>query len=90
MPKGENSIEHLLDVIQEYDQSEFGVKALAEFCLTGLKPRKLAAEAVVEVLTPEPHRRRRAAGRARWVESGGGAFSCAGGSIQFAGGPGSR
>jgi hypothetical protein len=44
VPKGENSIENLLDVIQEYDQSEFGVKALAEFCLTGLKPRKLAAE----------------------------------------------
>ncbi|KAL6615870.1 hypothetical protein ACP70R_038140 [Stipagrostis hirtigluma subsp. patula] len=41
VPKGENSIEHLLDVIQEYDQSEFGVKALAEFCLTGLKPPKL-------------------------------------------------
>ncbi|CAL4961854.1 unnamed protein product [Urochloa decumbens] len=43
VPKGENSIEHLLDVIQEYEQSEFGVKALAEFCLTGLKPPKLTA-----------------------------------------------
>jgi len=41
VPRGENSIEHLLDVIQEYEQSEFGVKALAEFCLTGLKPPKL-------------------------------------------------
>ncbi|CAO2183132.1 unnamed protein product [Urochloa humidicola] len=41
VPKGENSIEHLLDVIQEYEQSEFGVRALAEFCLTGLKPPKL-------------------------------------------------
>ncbi|RLM48518.1 hypothetical protein C2845_PMPSC055894 [Panicum miliaceum] len=43
VPKGENSIEHLLDVIQDYEQSEFGVKALAEFCLTGLKPPKLTA-----------------------------------------------
>ncbi|OEL17800.1 ABC transporter G family member 1 [Dichanthelium oligosanthes] len=43
VPKGENSIEHLLDVIQEYEQSEHGVKALAEFCLTGLKPPKLIA-----------------------------------------------
>ncbi|CAO2171166.1 unnamed protein product [Urochloa humidicola] len=43
VPKGENSIEHLLDVIQEYEQSEFGVKALAEFRLTGLKPPKLTA-----------------------------------------------
>uniref|UniRef100_K3XPG2 ABC transporter G family member STR2 n=1 Tax=Setaria italica TaxID=4555 RepID=K3XPG2_SETIT len=43
VPKGENSIEHLLDVIQEYEQSEFGVKALAEFCLTGLKPPKITA-----------------------------------------------
>ncbi|WVZ69125.1 hypothetical protein U9M48_017963 [Paspalum notatum var. saurae] len=43
VPKGENSIENLLDVIQEYEQSEFGVKALAEFCLTGLKPPKLTA-----------------------------------------------
>ncbi|KAK3165205.1 hypothetical protein QOZ80_1AG0030250 [Eleusine coracana subsp. coracana] len=40
-PKGENSIEHLLDVIQEYDRSDLGVKPLAEFCLTGLKPPKL-------------------------------------------------
>ncbi|RLN23787.1 hypothetical protein C2845_PM07G20220 [Panicum miliaceum] len=43
VPMGENSIEHLLDVIQEYEQSEFGVKALAEFCLTGLKPPKLTS-----------------------------------------------
>ncbi|KAL6840514.1 hypothetical protein ACP4OV_030324 [Aristida adscensionis] len=45
VPKGENSIECLLDVIQEYDQSEFGVKPLAEFCLTGLKPPKLGGAA---------------------------------------------
>ncbi|MQL83893.1 hypothetical protein Taro_016387 [Colocasia esculenta] len=40
VPKGENSLEYLLDVIQEYDQSEIGVGALADFCLTGLKPPK--------------------------------------------------
>lgn len=54
VPKGENSIEHLLDVIQEYDQSEFGVNALAEFCLTGLKPRKLAAEGLSTVSSIPP------------------------------------
>ncbi|KAF7037271.1 hypothetical protein CFC21_047686 [Triticum aestivum] len=54
VPKGENSIEHLLDVIQEYDQSEFGVNALAEFCLTGLKPRKLAAEGISTVSSIPP------------------------------------
>lgn len=44
VPKGENSIEHLLDVIQEYDQSEQGVGALAHFCLTGLKPPRVNNE----------------------------------------------
>nr|CAD1820845.1 unnamed protein product [Ananas comosus var. bracteatus] len=44
VPKGENSIEYLLDVIQEYDQSDIGVAALADFCLTGLKPPRLSAE----------------------------------------------
>ncbi|KAG1361545.1 ABC transporter G family member 17 [Cocos nucifera] len=42
VPAGENSIEHLLDVIQEYDLSEVGVTALAEFCLTGLKPPRVS------------------------------------------------
>ncbi|KAL3526956.1 hypothetical protein ACH5RR_011612 [Cinchona calisaya] len=42
VPKGENSIEYLIDVIQEYDQSELGVEALAEFALTGMKPPPLA------------------------------------------------
>ncbi|KAK1292848.1 ABC transporter G family member 6 [Acorus calamus] len=41
VPKGENSIEYLLDVVREYDQSELGVEALAEFCLTGMKPPKI-------------------------------------------------
>ncbi|KAI3897723.1 hypothetical protein MKW92_043850 [Papaver armeniacum] len=42
VPKGENSIEYLLDVIQEYDQSELGVTALADFAITGMKPPKLS------------------------------------------------
>uniref|UniRef100_A0A0D9WWF2 ABC transporter G family member STR2 n=1 Tax=Leersia perrieri TaxID=77586 RepID=A0A0D9WWF2_9ORYZ len=56
VPKGESSIEHLLDVIQEYDHSEFGVAALAEYCLTGLKPPKLAADGVslVSSIPPTP------------------------------------
>ncbi|XP_038978038.1 ABC transporter G family member STR2-like [Phoenix dactylifera] len=44
VPTGENSIEHLLDVIQEYDQSEVGVTALAQFCLTGLKPPRVSSK----------------------------------------------
>uniref|UniRef100_A0A0E0LI28 ABC transporter G family member STR2 n=1 Tax=Oryza punctata TaxID=4537 RepID=A0A0E0LI28_ORYPU len=54
VPKGESSIEHLLDVIQEYDQSEFGVAVLAEFCLTGLKPPKLAADGISTVSSIPP------------------------------------
>ncbi|XP_077234063.1 ABC transporter G family member STR2-like [Tasmannia lanceolata] len=42
VPKGENPIEHFLDVIQDYNQSEIGVEALANFCLTGVKPQKLS------------------------------------------------
>lgn len=37
VPKGENSIEHLMDVIQEYDLSEHGVEALAVFARTGMQ-----------------------------------------------------
>lgn len=37
VPKGENSIEHLIDVIQEYDLSEHGVEALAVFARTGMQ-----------------------------------------------------
>ncbi|KAH6797353.1 ABC-2 type transporter family protein [Perilla frutescens var. hirtella] len=44
MPKGENAIEYFIDVVQEYDQSAFGVEALAEFALTGVKPPQLAEE----------------------------------------------
>jgi len=58
VPKGENSIEHLLDVIQEYDQSELGVGALADFCLTGLKPPRVSNEDHSDstAAAPTPHR----------------------------------
>ncbi|KDP32165.1 hypothetical protein JCGZ_12626 [Jatropha curcas] len=46
VPRGENSIEYMIDVIQEYDRSEHGVEALAEFALTGMKPPKLSDEDV--------------------------------------------
>lgn len=39
-PKGENSLEYLLDVIQPHGQLEFGVAVLTDFCLTGRKPPK--------------------------------------------------
>ncbi|XP_027362845.1 ABC transporter G family member 17-like [Abrus precatorius] len=43
VPKGENPIEHLIDVIQEYDQRcDVGVEALAEFARTGVKPPPLS------------------------------------------------
>ncbi|KAM7277147.1 hypothetical protein ACFE04_019013 [Oxalis oulophora] len=44
VPKGENSIEYLIDVIQEYDQSELGVEVLAEFSRTGMRPPPLSDE----------------------------------------------
>lgn len=65
VPKGENSIEHLIDVIQEYDQSEHGVEAVAEFARTGLKLPPLAGMdmSVSSTLppTPTPPRRSRQA-----------------------------
>ncbi|KAI6694993.1 hypothetical protein NL676_022703 [Syzygium grande] len=60
VPKGENSIEHLIDIIQEYDQSEFGVEALAEFVRTGMKPPPLSDEEMsfsTIVPTPASHHR---------------------------------
>ncbi|KAH7566789.1 hypothetical protein JRO89_XS08G0235400 [Xanthoceras sorbifolium] len=46
VPKGENSIEYLIDVIQQYDQSEMGVEVLAEFAQRGMKPPPLSNEEV--------------------------------------------
>uniref|UniRef100_A0A7N0VEZ4 ABC transporter G family member STR2 n=1 Tax=Kalanchoe fedtschenkoi TaxID=63787 RepID=A0A7N0VEZ4_KALFE len=58
VPKGENSIEYLIDVIQEYDQSELGVEVLADFAATGMKPPPLPGSDDISVsaiaTTPEP------------------------------------
>ncbi|KAJ7943800.1 ABC transporter-like protein [Quillaja saponaria] len=55
VPKGENSIEHLIDVIQEYDQSEVGVEALAGFARTGMKPPPLSdQEMSISTIAPSP------------------------------------
>lgn len=55
VPKGENSIEYLIDVIQEYDQSEYGVEAVANFALTGMKPPPLDGEEMsVSTVLPSP------------------------------------
>nr|A0A0M4FLW6.1 RecName: Full=ABC transporter G family member STR2; AltName: Full=Protein STUNTED ARBUSCULE 2 [Petunia x hybrida]ALC79556.1 ABC transporter [Petunia axillaris] len=53
VPKGESSIENLIDVIQEYDQSELGVEALAAFALTGMKPPPLGAHEM-SIVPPSP------------------------------------
>ncbi|PWA78943.1 pigment precursor permease, P-loop containing nucleoside triphosphate hydrolase [Artemisia annua] len=55
LPKGENPIEFLIDVIQQYDQSEYGVDALAEFALTGMKPPQLSEiEMSFSTILPSP------------------------------------
>ncbi|KAL5705520.1 Cystathionine gamma-synthase [Ranunculus cassubicifolius] len=54
VPKGENSIEYLIDVIQEYDQSELGVDALADFALTGMKPPPLSDDMSMTTVVPTP------------------------------------
>lgn len=58
VPKGESSIEYLINVIQEYDQSELGVEALAAFALTGMKPPPLGEHemSVVPSLPASSHR----------------------------------
>ncbi|PWA53355.1 AAA+ ATPase domain-containing protein [Artemisia annua] len=53
IPKGENPIEFLIDVIQIYDQSEYGVDALAKFALTGMKPPQLSDDEM-SFATPTP------------------------------------
>ncbi|KAI3777226.1 hypothetical protein L1987_47024 [Smallanthus sonchifolius] len=54
VPKGENPIEFLIDVIQQYDQSEYGVDALAEFVVTGTKPPQLSDDDMSFLVTPPP------------------------------------
>ncbi|XP_009768119.1 ABC transporter G family member STR2-like isoform X2 [Nicotiana tabacum] len=59
VPKNESSIEHLIDVIQEYDQSELGVEAVAAFALTGMKPPPIGAAHEISASTmpaPSPAR----------------------------------
>lgn len=54
VPRGENPIEYFIDVVQEYDQSELGVEALAEFARTGLKPPPLSQEQEMSLSTVAP------------------------------------
>ncbi|KAL8457417.1 hypothetical protein ACS0TY_035320 [Phlomoides rotata] len=54
LPKGENAIECLIDVVQEYDQSAYGVEALAEFALTGVKPPLLTEVSASDVRPAPP------------------------------------
>ncbi|CAN4090732.1 unnamed protein product [Withania somnifera] len=57
LPKNESSIEHLIDVIQQYDQSELGVEAIAAFALTGMKPPPIgeaATEMSASTIPPSP------------------------------------
>ncbi|KAK6781378.1 hypothetical protein RDI58_023562 [Solanum bulbocastanum] len=59
VPKNESSIEHLIDVIQQYDQSELGVEAVAAFALTGMKPPPIGAaahEMSASTVLPSPAR----------------------------------
>lgn len=53
--KEESPVEHLIDIIQEYDQSELGVEALAEFARTGVKPPRLAeGDVSISTILPTP------------------------------------
>ncbi|KAJ8900428.1 hypothetical protein K2173_025205 [Erythroxylum novogranatense] len=55
VPMGENSIEYLIDVIQEYDQSDYGVDALAEFARTRMRPAALSDEEMsASGISPSP------------------------------------
>lgn len=55
IPKGENPIEHFIDVVQEYDQSELGVEVLADFALNGMKPPLLVDNEDTSVSTVVPN-----------------------------------
>ncbi|EFJ24935.1 hypothetical protein SELMODRAFT_100089 [Selaginella moellendorffii] len=50
VPKGENPIEYLLDIIQEFDHATTGVDPLVEYYLTGIRPDVLDCG-----LTPKIH-----------------------------------
>ncbi|CAN6542050.1 unnamed protein product [Malus baccata var. baccata] len=55
--KEESPVEYLIDVIQQYDQSELGVEALAEFARTGMRPPLLVdVDASPSTVMPTPLR----------------------------------
>ncbi|KAL5988406.1 Cystathionine gamma-synthase [Asimina triloba] len=57
VPPGESPVEYLIDVIQAYDRSDYGVRALAEFYLTGLKPPMITEEelsSLISTVMPSP------------------------------------
>ncbi|KAI3500225.1 hypothetical protein L1887_36043 [Cichorium endivia] len=62
VPKGESPIEFLIDVIQRYDQSEYGVDALAEFVITGMRPPELSDDEL-SPMTPTPTTPHRSSGK---------------------------
>ncbi|KAL1531751.1 Cystathionine gamma-synthase [Salvia divinorum] len=67
--KSENPMEYFIDVVQEYDRSDLGVEALAEFALTGVRPPLLVAYEEMSASTelPQPKRgsHKQAAGGSR-------------------------
>ncbi|KAK1422096.1 hypothetical protein QVD17_24980 [Tagetes erecta] len=63
VPKGENHIEFLIDVIQQYDQSEYGVDALAEFVVMGTKPPRLSDDETSFPVTPTPPHHQQSSGK---------------------------
>ncbi|CAN1308855.1 ABC transporter G family member STR2 [Linum perenne] len=65
VPKGENSIEFLIDIIQEYDQSDIGVQPLAEFARIGVKPPPLSSDDdSISTVAPTPLPPRSSKGKA--------------------------
>ncbi|KAI3881733.1 hypothetical protein MKX03_022929 [Papaver bracteatum] len=58
VPDGENSMEYLLDVIKEYDESTIGLDPLIFYQSEGIKPDQVAVTPIRRVKTPShtPHR----------------------------------
>ncbi|KAI6694994.1 hypothetical protein NL676_022704 [Syzygium grande] len=60
VPKGQNSIEYLIDIIREYDHLEFGVEFLADFAQAGLMPLPPSNEEMsISTAAPIPPSRHR-------------------------------
>ncbi|XP_057865112.1 ABC transporter G family member STR2-like [Cryptomeria japonica] len=51
VPKGENSIEYLLDVIAEYDRSTLTIAALAEYYITKIRPPALTDDVDISIVS---------------------------------------